>query len=981
MRIKRIKEVGSKLSITVEPKKPLNSDADQSEFERFLKPKVAAYLKAAGLDKAYERAEGDYLYYWKGDFEHKVTDFLGGYGVSLFGHNHPELTKVAVDALTNKKPFASQASIRSDAGRLAKRLAELLEKSTGVPYMATLANSGAEAVEAAIKHAVFEKQGAIKAILEAQAESFKKLRVRKENVVKENLTELYRQAASLLDVPDVKNLEHLSYVLQKHNEQVFSEQVCFFAVEGSFHGKSSGAIKLTSNQNFRAPWVDFGINVKFVKRNDINSIEVMISDMARSYIAIDFDRFSGANLVVRPWSLVAGCFAEPIQGEGGIHELDIAFLQSLASAANHFDFPLIMDEIQSGMGRTGQFLASEASGVVADYYLFSKALGGGIAKIAALMIKHERYIEDFGYLHSSTFAEDDFSSLVALKALDLLEADNARLMQDCLDKGSYLKNSLEQLVQDYPTVFKEVRGRGLMLGLELLPQTTSKSRFLSMASEQSLLAYLICGYLLNIHHIRIAPTLSAELSLRIEPSAYIAMAELDVLVSAFRDIGEKLKNHDSHVFVSYLVGEMQSVNKMQSFDEDVSRSSLKIENTKEVKETKTVIPNISNISKVACIAHFMDDLDLVRWDPYLAPLSGEACRAILEKTQGLLEPFLFHKQHIKSGTGDIVELNLVGIPYTAEQIIQQVRGGQAKEMLAVMTAAYDYAIELGASQVGFTGYSSIATNNCTAIFPDGAGLTSGNSLTAALALDALHEVMDEVNIVAQNSTLAVVGGAGNIGRILAEIEAEHFSKLILVGRQGSERRLKKLATRIYEHAFERLLAADSVSGIAKTLEEYCLLNNLHFESATEASEYFLKHDIGIIKISTDMQDLQKAQAIITATNTPDALIYPEHLPSESTIICDVSVPVDVAKEVLDMKHVTVINGGRVTLPLQQALDVEAMPLQNGELYACIAETLLLGFEGVKDSFSYGALEKAKVKKIRRLSREHGFEVRTQLLQS
>lgn len=960
------------MSATLEGK--LTSEA--SAFESFLKPKVASYLKAAGLDKVYEKAEGDYLYYLDNHHyidnhkvEYKVTDFLGGYGVSLFGHNHPELTKVAIDALVSKKPFASQASVRSQAGRLAERLSELLEKNTGIVYMATLANSGAEVVEAAIKHAVFEKQLEIKAIFERQAETFKKLRLKKYKT-QYNLANLFEQVAVALDIPEVKNLKHLDYLLQKHNEMIFAEQVCFLAVEGSFHGKSTGAIKLTSNQDFRAPWVDFGIDVKFIERNEAIAVEQLTADSLRSYIAIEFDKFSEPRIVIHSWSLIAGCFAEVIQGEGGIHELDASFLQALAEASQDYGYPLIIDEIQSGMGRTGDFLASSASGVIADYYLFSKALGGGIAKTAALLVKKERYIKEFGYLHSSTFAEDDFSSVIALKALDLLEANNAQLMQDCRSKGEYLKQRLEELVRDYPKVFKEVRGRGLMLGLEILPQVHSKSKFLKMTSEQSLLGYLICGYLLNVHAIRIAPTLSAELSLRIEPSAYISLNELDRLVTSFKDVAVQLENHNSHVFVAYLINAS-----------DVTSFQQKKKLAEQLVEVES--PRPANItSSVACIAHFMEPLDLVQWDPYLKPLSEEACEIILEKTQSLLEPFLYHKQYITSASGEVVELNLVGVPYTAEQIISRVRGGEAKDVLELMKSAYEYAKELGVSQVGFTGYSSIATNNCTAITEDSAGLTSGNSLTAALALDALHSAMEDNDIEAESSTLAVVGGAGNIGKILAEIEAEQFAKLILIGRQGSERRLKKLASRICEQAYDSLLTDGSVRGIAKTLEEHCLLNNLYFESGKDAAEYFLNSDLEIVKVSTDMGELKGARAIITATNTPDDLIYPEHLAhgsGEPTVISDVSVPADVSKEVLNLENVSVLNGGRVLLPLEQSLNVVGMPLQEGELYACMAETILLGFEGIKESFSYGALEKEKVKKIRRLSHQHGFKVRKQVL--
>ena len=186
-----------------------------------------------------------------------------------------------------------------------------------------------------------------------------------------------------------------------------------------------------------------------------------------------------------------------------------AYLRALRAAADAHGFLLVFDEIQCGMGRTGTFLASEPSGVRADAYALSKSLGGGLAKISALLVDRGRYDPEFGILHTSTFAEDDYSSAIALGVLELLDRDGSALLRACEAKGDYLAKKLAILAKKYPAQIREVRGRGLMIGLELARTEGSGSPFLRVAGEQDLLGYVVAGHLLREDRIRVAPTLSS----------------------------------------------------------------------------------------------------------------------------------------------------------------------------------------------------------------------------------------------------------------------------------------------------------------------------------------------------------------------------------------------------------------------------------------------------------------------------------------
>jgi acetylornithine/succinyldiaminopimelate/putrescine aminotransferase len=116
------------------------------------KPKLGKLIGTIRLDKTYQRAEGDYIFYTDREGnEVPILDFLGGYGASLFGHNHSELINTAISNLTNQMPFNAQISCRGKAALLGEKLNEMMFERTRKNFVVTLANSGTEAIEVAIK--------------------------------------------------------------------------------------------------------------------------------------------------------------------------------------------------------------------------------------------------------------------------------------------------------------------------------------------------------------------------------------------------------------------------------------------------------------------------------------------------------------------------------------------------------------------------------------------------------------------------------------------------------------------------------------------------------------------------------------------------------------------------------------------------------------------------------------------------------------
>src|SRR5262249_47936446 len=158
--------------------------------------------------------------------------------------------------------------------------------------------------------------------------------------------------------------------------------------------------------------------------------------------------------------------------------------------------PLVADEIQCGLGRAGSFLYAEQLGVRPDYVLLGKSLGGGLVKVSAVAIACARFIPEFTLQHGSTFAGDGLSSHVATRALRLLDAEDVAAAAG--EAGRRLLSRLRALAARHPRAIREVRGRGLMLGLEL-ETTFEGSSFLRYLAQTGWLGYAVAGFLLRGH--------------------------------------------------------------------------------------------------------------------------------------------------------------------------------------------------------------------------------------------------------------------------------------------------------------------------------------------------------------------------------------------------------------------------------------------------------------------------------------------------
>lgn len=347
-----------------------------------LNEQMVRVLRTIGYDVGFCRGSGQYLY---DRTETRYLDLLSGFGVFALGRNHPTVAAALRSVLDSDLPNLVQMDVSTLAGILAQRLlrhARYLDK-------VFFANSGAEAVEAAIK--------------------FARAATRRSGVV--------------------------------------------FCDHG-YHGLTYGALSLNGDAIFRTGFDPLLPDCHQVPFNDLAALEKVLA--------------SGE---------MAAFFVEPIQGKG-VNMPDDGYLQSAAALCRKYGTLFVADEIQTGLGRTGKFLAVEHWDVQPDMVLLAKSLSGGHIPVGAVLARKwifERVFNrmDRAVVHGSTFSKNDMAMAAGIATLEVIEAED--LVGNAARRGEAIQQALSAMVGRYE-LLKEVRGKGLMIGLEFGPPRSLKLR-------------------------------------------------------------------------------------------------------------------------------------------------------------------------------------------------------------------------------------------------------------------------------------------------------------------------------------------------------------------------------------------------------------------------------------------------------------------------------------------------------------------------
>ena len=220
-------------------------------------------------------------------------------------------------------------------------------------------------------------------------------------------------------------------------EQGRTEYVAF---ENAFHGRSMGALSTTWTAKYREPFEPLVPGVRFVPRGDLAAVAAAVGDKT------------------------AAVMIEPVQGEGGIRTATTEFLKGLEAICRERGTLLVFDEIQCGLGRTGKMFAYQHSGVVPDILTLAKPLAGGLPMGAILLKEALAPALKVGD-HGTTFGGNPVCAAAALAVLDHLEAPG--FVDDVAARGLYLVRGLKKLARKHKDKVADVRGLGLMVGVEL----------------------------------------------------------------------------------------------------------------------------------------------------------------------------------------------------------------------------------------------------------------------------------------------------------------------------------------------------------------------------------------------------------------------------------------------------------------------------------------------------------------------------------
>ena len=233
------------------------------------------------------------------------------------------------------------------------------------------------------------------------------------------------------------------------------EKYKFITAERSFHGRTFAAVTATAQPKYHDGFLPMLPGFIYVPYNDIDALHEAFTEE------------------------VAAVMIEPIQGEGGIHEATPEYMQTIRDLCDEYGAMMILDEVQTGLGRTGRWFGYQHYEVTPDIITLAKALGGGVA-IGAMMARPEIAASLVPGTHASTFGGNPLACAAAIAVIEAIEEGN--LLDHTIKMGDYTRKKLEAMKDKYP-VIDHLRGKGLMIGIQL---TTPGAKIVSRCLEKGL---------------------------------------------------------------------------------------------------------------------------------------------------------------------------------------------------------------------------------------------------------------------------------------------------------------------------------------------------------------------------------------------------------------------------------------------------------------------------------------------------------------
>ncbi|MFT3945416.1 MAG: aminotransferase class III-fold pyridoxal phosphate-dependent enzyme [Agriterribacter sp.] len=868
-------------------------------------------LRFLKLDKYYESGQGDWLTYAdENGVRINVLDVVGSYGINLLGHNNPSIQKLLHSF---NEPCFVQGSYQPYKTRLSQKLADLTAAHTGIKgWHIEYASGGAEIIEVALKLCWLQYERKLNLIRQEIYYSINYLE--QKNACADDIKFFTSQLACTDIVPAVAHFE------------------------GSFHGKTLGALSVMGNAQLKNT---FPVALKpLTLPKDAEALKKNADKNAVTYFVIDEKT---DKIVEKKYLPVIGLFVEPVQGEAGVLCLDDALLLQISELKKIWGLPVVADEIQCGLYRTGYFSCLDRKILIADIYCFGKALGAGIAKLSTLCCSDEMYTPNFFQFHSSSFAGDAFSSKAALLFMESFEENDviARIQENWMYRQlSVLKNIFSEYVLD-------IRGKGLMCAIELNEDRLHNSFITKFFKDIGMLGYWIASVLLNRERIRVLPTLSNPLSFRIQSSIQFSEEDGRFLINGFSKLFNAIESQD----LQYLFGHILSFP-----DNAVVKHLPDAVKYNEFPENAAVF-----------ICHPIDNVHIRRIVDLIDGYDEHTLTAMLEELSTYQKFTVYHTDTLTNADGTTIPVVFLGIPLTSLSFFHLLRRGNRYEWVKKIQDAVNLATQKNARSIGLGQFTSIITKNGMHLYSPHATLTTGNTYTAILAMQAAFQQYKRKTPDRLKPAVCVVGAKGNIISSIAEEMIQHARKLILVYRHALEK-----DNDTWHHYREFLRKVSGSSQLAKKITTLLDIYNIDIKFDEIIAQ--LGDDI-IVTNSLCHEAISSVDIIFTGTNDTNALLLKEHV-NKGVIIVDIAVPPNVCNEIQHDNDYVYIKGGIASLPryagMMQRLESVILPFGKGECFACMAETFGLAFSLPGSANFTGEISAGNIRKISCLMKKEGF---------
>ena len=526
-------------------------------------------------------------------------------------------------------------------------------------------------------------------------------------------------------------------------------------------------------------------------------------------------------------------------------------------------------------------------------------------------------------------------------------------MREVAARGDRLRAALQRIADRWPEAVRSIRGRGYFLGLELVDRRDEYgyASLLGVLAEQGGLSALMASYLLNVEHVRVAPTLLSSSVIRIEPPLNFTDAEVELLVAAVERAVRHLANRDTAALLDHMLERPRRV---------VPAGAKRAPRP----DAPEALPAGSR--RFAFLAHPIDATGYSDLDPALAGFTPAELFELQDRLNDGIDPFVVGETRIE-GEGATISGQFLVVPYTSARLAEA-RGQSLESIREAAAMARDW----GAEVVGLGGYVSIASSGGLDLADVGVPFTTGNSFTAICGALGVSAACERLDVRLGDATVGVVGAGGSVGQALSFLMAEQAGRLILIGNPAHREASLALLHRTAEATIGALISARpaEMGGLALLALDH---HDRTGAGADAVAAWLI--ETGRLAISVDIEAaLAECEVVMTATSCPEPLIAP-HALRHGALVCELSQPRNLSPDLIRLRpDVLALDGGLVAVPNGADLGWR-FGLPPGVAYACMCEPMILALEQQFTAAPQGVgVPLDYLRALRGWAHKHGFRL-------